>query len=98
MKTPQIVIAVVAALALLGGGFAAGMTFDKSQATNTGTAGAAGPPAPRRRGGAPRGPGGGGGGRGPRPGPPGEPGAPPRGDRVRSLARRRGAAPGLRAP
>ena len=42
MKTPQIVIGVVAALALLGGGFAAGMTFDKSQATNAGTAGATG--------------------------------------------------------
>ena len=31
MKTPQIVIGVVAALALAGGGFAAGMTFDRSQ-------------------------------------------------------------------
>jgi len=29
MKTPQIVIGIVAALALAGGGFAAGMTFDK---------------------------------------------------------------------
>ena len=45
MKTPQIVIGVVAALALAGGGFAAGMTFEKGQnasATNTGTTGTAG--------------------------------------------------------
>jgi hypothetical protein len=47
MKTPQIVIGVVAALALAGGGFAAGMTFDRTQSTSgdrspTGTAGATG--------------------------------------------------------
>src|SRR5256885_118366 len=45
MKTPQIVIGVVAALALAGGGFAAGMTFDRSQtptATAAGTTGASG--------------------------------------------------------
>jgi hypothetical protein len=35
MKTPQIVIGVVAALALAGGGFAAGMTYERSQATST---------------------------------------------------------------
>ena len=38
MKTPQIVIGAVAALALAGGGFAAGMTFDKSQTPSTNTA------------------------------------------------------------
>jgi hypothetical protein len=43
MKTPQIVIGVVAALALAGGGFAAGMTFDRSQTSSTNTAGATGP-------------------------------------------------------
>jgi len=45
MKTPQIVIGVVAALALAGGGFAAGMTFERSQtptATAAGTTGATG--------------------------------------------------------
>jgi hypothetical protein len=47
MRTPQIVIGVVAALALAGGGFAAGMTFDKAQATSaakttTGATGATG--------------------------------------------------------
>jgi len=42
LKAPQIVIGVVAALALAGGGFAAGMTFDKAQGTNTGTTGATG--------------------------------------------------------
>jgi len=42
MKTPQIVIGVVAALALAGGGFAAGMTFDRSQTSSTNTAGATG--------------------------------------------------------
>jgi hypothetical protein len=42
MKTPQIVIGVVAALALAGGGFAAGMTFDKSQAPTATTTGASG--------------------------------------------------------
>jgi hypothetical protein len=41
MKTPQIVIGIVAALALAGGGFAAGMTFDKAQ-TPTNTTGATG--------------------------------------------------------
>jgi trimeric autotransporter adhesin len=44
MKTPQIVIGVVAALALAGGGFAAGMTFERSQntAATTGATGATG--------------------------------------------------------
>lgn len=42
MKTPQIVIGAVAALALAGGGFAAGMTFEKSQAPAANTAGATG--------------------------------------------------------
>src|SRR4051812_3756565 len=45
MKTPQIVIGVVAALALAGGGFAAGMTFDRAQtpaSTTAGTTGATG--------------------------------------------------------
>ena len=45
MKTPQIVVGVIAALALAGGGFAAGMTFDRSQtptATAAGTTGATG--------------------------------------------------------
>jgi hypothetical protein len=42
MKAPQIVIGVVAALALAGGGFAAGMTFEKSQTPTTNTAGATG--------------------------------------------------------
>jgi hypothetical protein len=45
VKAPQIVIGVVAALALAGGGFAAGMTFDRSQApaaTTTGATGATG--------------------------------------------------------
>jgi hypothetical protein len=42
MKAPQIVIGVVAALALAGGGFAAGMTFDKSQAPTATTTGASG--------------------------------------------------------
>jgi hypothetical protein len=42
MKTPQIVIGVVAALALAGGGFAAGMTFDRSQTSSTNTAGTTG--------------------------------------------------------
>jgi hypothetical protein len=35
LKTPQIVIGAVAALALAGGGFAAGMTYEKSQASPT---------------------------------------------------------------
>jgi hypothetical protein len=45
MKTPQIVIGVVVALALAGGGFAAGMTFDRAQNTGTGAnaTGATGP-------------------------------------------------------
>jgi hypothetical protein len=44
MKAPQIVIGVVAALALAGGGFAAGMTFEKAQtpSTTTGTTGTTG--------------------------------------------------------
>ena len=44
MRAPQILIGVVAALALAGGGFAAGMTFDKAQtpATTTGATGASG--------------------------------------------------------
>jgi hypothetical protein len=44
MKTPQIVIGVVAALALAGGGFAAGMTFDRAQnaTSTTGATGATG--------------------------------------------------------
>ncbi|HEY8824315.1 MAG TPA: hypothetical protein VIP07_05445 [Candidatus Limnocylindria bacterium] len=42
MKTPQIVIGIVAALALAGGGFAAGMTFDKSQTSSANTAGTTG--------------------------------------------------------
>ena len=42
MKTPQIVIGIVAALALAGGGFAAGMTFEKSQTPATNTAGTTG--------------------------------------------------------
>jgi collagen type I alpha len=42
MKTPQIVIGAVAALALAGGGFAAGMTFDKAQTSSTNTTGATG--------------------------------------------------------
>jgi hypothetical protein len=43
MKAPQLAIGVVAALALAGGGFAAGMTFDKVQATSvTNTTGATG--------------------------------------------------------
>jgi hypothetical protein len=42
VKAPQIVIGVVAALALAGGGFAAGMTFDRAQTTSTSTTGATG--------------------------------------------------------
>ena len=42
MKAPQIVIGAIAALALAGGGFAAGMTFDKSQTPSANTAGATG--------------------------------------------------------
>jgi hypothetical protein len=51
MKAPQIVVGVVAALALAGGGFALGMSFERSLATSgtpagagaTGAAGASGP-------------------------------------------------------
>jgi hypothetical protein len=43
MKAPQIVIVVVAALALAGGGFAAGVGFDRAQsASTTGATGATG--------------------------------------------------------
>ena len=42
MRTPQIIIGVVAALALAGGGFAAGMTFDRSQTPAASTSGATG--------------------------------------------------------
>jgi hypothetical protein len=42
MKAPQIVIGVVAVLALAGGGFAAGMTFERSQTPSTNAAGATG--------------------------------------------------------
>src|SRR5213593_4041626 len=42
MKAPQILIGVVAALALAGGGFAAGMTFDKAQSPTTSATGASG--------------------------------------------------------
>src|SRR5213594_4445810 len=42
MKTPQIVIGIAAALVLAGGGFAAGMTFDKAQTPATSTTGASG--------------------------------------------------------
>src|SRR5256885_4416320 len=42
MKAPQIVIGIAAALVLAGGGFAAGMTFDKAQNPATSTAGATG--------------------------------------------------------
>ena len=44
MKAPQIVIGIAAALVLAGSGFAAGMTFDKSQSptTTTGATGATG--------------------------------------------------------
>jgi hypothetical protein len=64
MKTPQIVIGVVAALALAGGGFAAGMTFDRSQASSTNTAGATGATGARGGSGARGGFGGGTGGAG----------------------------------
>jgi hypothetical protein len=42
MRAPQIIIGVVAALALAGGGFAAGMTFDRSQTPAAGATGATG--------------------------------------------------------
>jgi hypothetical protein len=42
MKAPQIAIGIAAALVLAGGGFAAGMTFDKSQTPTTTTTGATG--------------------------------------------------------
>ena len=60
MKTPQIVIGVVAALALAGGGFAAGMTFDRSQTPSTNTAGTTGATGARGGSGARAGFGGGG--------------------------------------
>jgi hypothetical protein len=60
MKAPQIVIGVVAALALAGGGFAAGMTFDKSQTPSANTAGATGATGARGASGARGGFGGGG--------------------------------------
>ncbi|MGH2472806.1 MAG: hypothetical protein ACRDG6_10440 [Candidatus Limnocylindria bacterium] len=47
MKTPQIAIGIIAALALAGGGFAAGMTFDRAQTTSTSTTGATGVTGPR---------------------------------------------------
>jgi len=62
MKTPQIVIGVVAALALAGGGFAAGMTFDRSQTPSTNTAGTTGATGARGASGARGGFGGGGAG------------------------------------
>src|SRR6185369_265074 len=62
MKTPQIVIGIVAALALAGGGFAAGMTFDKAQAPTTNTAGTTGATGARGGSGARGGFGGGGAG------------------------------------
>jgi hypothetical protein len=51
MKTPQIVIGVVAALALAGGGFGAGMTYERSQAPATTTATTTGRGAASGRGG-----------------------------------------------
>ena len=42
MKAPQIVIGIAAALVLAGGGFAAGMTYDKAQSPTAGTTGATG--------------------------------------------------------
>jgi hypothetical protein len=42
MRAPQIVIGVVAVLALAGSGFAAGMTFERSQTPSTNAAGATG--------------------------------------------------------
>ena len=62
MKTPQIVIGVVAALALAGGGFAAGMTFDRAQnsSASTNTTGATGATGARGGAGARGGLGGGG--------------------------------------
>jgi len=62
MKAPQIVIGVVAALALAGSGFAAGMTFDKSQTPSADTAGATGATGARGGSGARGGFGAGGGG------------------------------------
>jgi hypothetical protein len=61
LKAPQIVIGVVAALALVGGGFAAGMTFDKSQTPATAATGATGGTGARGGSGARAGFGGGGG-------------------------------------
>lgn len=62
MKAPQIVIGIAAALVLAGGGFAAGMTFDKSQTPSTATTGATGGTGARGGSGARGGFGGGGGG------------------------------------
>ena len=62
MKAPQIVIGVVAALALAGGGFAAGMTFDKAQTPSTNAAGTTGATGARGGSGARGGFGGGGAG------------------------------------
>jgi len=42
MKAPQIVIVLAAALVLAGGGFAAGMTFDKAQTPTSSATGATG--------------------------------------------------------
>jgi hypothetical protein len=61
MRTPQIVIGAVAAIALAGGGFAAGMTYDKAQASASATAGATGTSGARGGTGARGGFGGGGG-------------------------------------
>jgi len=62
LKAPQIVIGIAAALVLAGGGFAAGMTFDKSQTPTTGASGATGATGARGRTGARGGFGGGGAG------------------------------------
>ena len=62
MKTPQVVIGIVAALALAGGGFAAGMTFDKAQTPTTNSAGTTGATGARGGSGARGGFGGGGAG------------------------------------
>jgi hypothetical protein len=61
LKAQQVVIGVVAALALAGGGFAAGMTFDKSQTPATAATGATGGTGARGGNGARAGFGGGGG-------------------------------------
>lgn len=51
MKAPQVVIGAVAALALAGAGFAAGMTFERAQTPSTAATGATGPAAARGAGG-----------------------------------------------